>query len=136
MRLQRVINYAARFVLHLPKRASISSALRELGWLPMELRIEFKLLLVTFSTLNTGLPASLHDALHLLAPSTTRIQTRSSSDPLQLFQGRTRSKLGDRSFSVSAACVWNKIPLNIRQSKNKKSFKSACKDHLLTLSVV
>jgi len=41
--LQRVQNAAARIVLNLRHRDSISDGLRQLHWLPIESRIQFKL---------------------------------------------------------------------------------------------
>jgi len=53
--LQRVISAAARLVCNLRSRESVTPALTELHWLPMEARVQYKLcLLVHLAT--TGKP--------------------------------------------------------------------------------
>jgi len=49
--LQRVLNATARLVLDLKPRDHITSALRELHWLPIGQRIEYKLCLLVHKTL-------------------------------------------------------------------------------------
>ena len=54
-RLQHVQSVALRIVALTPKHEHISPVLQELHWLPIEQRIGFKNLLMTFKCLN-GLP--------------------------------------------------------------------------------
>ena len=42
-RLQKVLNAAARFTCFIPKFAHITPVLRELHWLPVKFRVEFKI---------------------------------------------------------------------------------------------
>ena len=51
-RLQHVQNVAARIVALTPKHEHILPVLLELHWLPLEERITFKILLMTFKCLN------------------------------------------------------------------------------------
>ena len=50
--LQRVLNCASRIVFKSNKYDHITPLLRELHWLPIQQRIEFKILLITFKALN------------------------------------------------------------------------------------
>ena len=47
-KLQRVMNASARLVYRAPMYCHITPLLRELHWLPVRLRVDFKILLVTF----------------------------------------------------------------------------------------
>ena len=60
-RLQHVQNAAARMVALTPKHEHISPVLQELHWLPVEQRIIFKILLMTFKCLNGIAPSCLSD---------------------------------------------------------------------------
>ena len=45
---------------------------------------------------------------------------------------RTRTKLGDRAFSVAGPVIWNSIPESIRSVDNVHTFKRFLKMHFLT----
>ena len=62
-RLQHVQNAAARMVALTHKHEHISPVLQELHWLPVEQRIIFKLLLMTFKCLNGIAPSYLSDLI-------------------------------------------------------------------------
>ena len=47
-KLQRIQNCAARLVAQLPKAARTSAILQKLQWLPVEQRVTFKVLLLTY----------------------------------------------------------------------------------------
>ena len=51
-KLQRIQNCAARLVAQLPKAARTSPILQKLHWLPVEQRVIFKVLLLTYKALN------------------------------------------------------------------------------------
>ena len=55
--LQRVQNAAARVVTLSPKFCDITLVLMNLHWLPIDLRIKFKILTVTYKTLHGLAPA-------------------------------------------------------------------------------
>ena len=57
--LQRVQNNAARIVLQTPRRCYANPLLRQLHWLPVRHRINYKLALMTYKIHSTGLPAYL-----------------------------------------------------------------------------
>lgn len=123
--LQRVQNSAARFVLNMRKTDHISEALKRLHWLPVRFRIEYKIALITFKTLNSNGPSYLRDLLDE-TPSTRR--TRSNS---RLKTPRTKLKsAGDRSFSVAAPTIWNSLPSHITDSSSVTCFKKLLKTHL------
>jgi len=67
-RLQRVQNTLARIVLQKRFSASATELRRELHWLPIRQRIEYKLAAITFKTEQSGLPGYLYDQLHDYQP--------------------------------------------------------------------
>ena len=79
-----------------------------LHWLPVRQRIEYKLLLLTFNSLN-GLAA-----LYLAELLSRHQPTRSlrSADANLLVEPRSNLKTqGDRAFSHAAPRLWNNLPL-------------------------
>ena len=61
--LQRVQNAAARVVTVSPKFYHITPVLKNLHWLPIDLRIEFKILTITFKALHDLAPAYIKNLL-------------------------------------------------------------------------
>ena len=109
-RLQMVQNRAARIVLGVGRRASIGPLLRQLHWLPVSERIQFKIAIQTFKTLHTNQPAYLRD---VLVPYTPSRNLRSSSSNL-LVVPRIESVFQSRAFSYVAPHLWNSLPVNLR----------------------
>ncbi len=100
-----------------------------LKWLPVRFRIEYKLLVFVFKSLN-GLSPTYLDAL---VKRHTSARSLRSSDQQLLTVPRSRLKLkGDRTFSVAAPKLWNLLPVTIRSALTISSFKSLLKTYLLT----
>ena len=70
-RLQLGQNCTARLIMGGCKYDHITPLLRELHWLPVEHRITFKLLLITFKALNNLAPCYIGSLLHLYTPNRT-----------------------------------------------------------------
>ena len=81
-KLQLVQNCAARLILGGGEYDHITPLLRELHWLPVEHRINFKLLLITFKALNNLAPSYISNLLHLYTPN--RLLRSSSKFQLQV----------------------------------------------------
>ena len=62
-RLQGVQNTLCRIICRLPKYSRISNERKKLHWLPVEYRIQFKLLLLAYKALNTNQPPYLRASL-------------------------------------------------------------------------
>ena len=67
--LQRVMNASARLIFCAPKHYHIKLLLQQLNWLPIRLRIEFKILLITFKVLQGSAPKYLIGLICLTAIS-------------------------------------------------------------------
>lgn len=130
-KLQRVQNSAVRLALGIcgKHRSGISDLRRdELHWLPVQDRIVFKILMITYKSLNGLAPPYLKELLTSYQPSRT---LRSSTQAL-LEIPRTVSTItyGERAFSVSAPKLWNALPQQIRSAKSLATFKKLLKTHL------
>ena len=125
-KLQRVQNMAARMITGTRKRDHITPVLKSLHWLPVEQRIKFKVLLMTFKALRGLAPSYIGDLLRL---QRGQRQLRSATQTL-LQVPKTRLKTaGDKSFAYQAASLWNQLPQSIRSSNTVPSFKC----HIKTL---
>ena len=61
--LQRIQNYAARVILHLPRSSSIATHLRSLRWLPVKVRSTFKIACLCYHCHNGTAPSYVADML-------------------------------------------------------------------------
>ena len=95
-RLQKVLNAAARVTCLIPKLAHSTPVLRELHWLPVKFRVEFKIALLVFKTLNGLAPQYLSEII--VVKSRTRYSLRSDSETLLVIRKVTRKTFGDRAF--------------------------------------
>jgi hypothetical protein len=124
-RLQRIQISAARLVTRSPRREYITPVLYRLNWLPVEQRIQFKILLQVYRAVNDNNPVYLSELLHVYKP--TR-QLRSGSAPgALLVVPRTQTVWGDRSFCKAAPQLWNSLPCGLRLANCITSFKCALK---------
>lgn len=130
-RLQLVQNAAARLLTGSRRREHISPILASLHWLPVSFRIDFKILLFAYKSLNGLAPTYLSDLLQPHVP----LRSLRSADQLLLVVPRSRLKhRGDRAFAVVAPKLWNELPLHVRLAPTLPVFKSRLKTHLYSLA--
>ncbi len=130
-RLQNIINSAARLISGVKKFDHITPTLKELHWLPIERRIEFKLLCMTFKALNGQAPQYLIDLVKIYIPSRA---LRSSEQGLLCVPKIRTKKFGTRAFEYAAPVHYNALPLDIHRSTSLDMFKSKLKTHLFRKS--
>ena len=132
-KLQRIQNAAARLILKESKFCHITPLLMTLHWLPVKYRINFKILLLTFKAINFLAPSYICDLVTLKKPSNYNLRSNNS---LVLHPPKIKSlpTLGDRSFSVAAPKLWNKLPNYIRTSASISIFKSWLKAYLFRVA--
>ena len=129
-KLQRVMNASARLVYRAPKYCHITPLLRELHWLLVRLRVDFKILLVTFKVLHGVAPSYLKDLVSVLPDSHYQLRRNNNGILLERPRLRTKKTMGDRAFSIAAPILWNSLPLPIRQETSIDSFKRSVKTYL------
>ena len=106
--LQRAQNNLARVMLQRPKNAHVTPLLKSLHWLPVDQRIRYKLVLLTYKVKVSRTPDYL-SKLKSEWTTFTSMSLRSSSRTL-LRPKLTRTNSGDRAFSASAPLIWNDLP--------------------------
>ena len=127
-KLQSVLRTAARLVLQLPYRASVSDIMRrQLQWLEMPDRVRFKLCTLVYRCLHGLTPHYLSD---LCTPATVHAQLRSSvilEQSLSIPRTKTRT-LGPRGFYFASSAAWNALPVHLRDPDlSVNSFKTDSK---------
>ena len=127
--LQRAQNTAARIITRTRKFAPITPVLTHLHWLPVRLRIDYKILLLTFKAIHNQTPAYISDLLQPYIPTRT---LRSSTKKLLTSTTYKTITYGGRAFSYAAPKLWNVLPLDIRESPNLETFKRKLKTHLFS----
>ena len=129
-RLQRIQNSAAKLILRKGKYDSSTECLKALHWLPIRLRIQFKIIVVIHKCLIGKAAQYLKDKLKFKASSKA---LRSSVDTSMIeIPFPKRNTFTDRAFSVAGPKLWNEVARDIRKMTSTVSFKKALKTFLFT----
>ena len=131
-RLQSVLNAAARLVYSARKSEHTTPLLRELHWLRVPERIQFRLGVLAYRCLNGTAPQYLAETLQRTADVRRRL--RSAATSTLIVPSTRRSTLGDRAFPVAAARVWNTLPPSSRAKTSLQSFRRDLKTTLFKAS--
>ena len=91
----------------------MTPVLRQLHWLPVRQRVDFKVATLVHRSLSGDAPTYLSDDCHLVADVAGR--RLRSADNRECNVARTHSRLGDRAFAAAGPRTWNKLPLNLRR---------------------
>ena len=128
-RLQRIQNMCARLTLRRGMRDSIMECLKELHWLPIKQRIQYKILILTHKCVNKIRPKYLQDLIRMQPPVREGLRS-SQKKPDLLVRPTTKCKtFANRSFSVGALVLWNALPDSMRRL-NFLTFKKDLKTHI------
>ena len=135
-KLQRVQNCLARVVLRAPRFSLSLPLLKQLHWLPVSYRIDFKLSTLAYRALSTQQqPSYLASLLHL---SNIPRQLRSSISQ-QLIVPKTKLNLGKRTFSVAGTRAWNELPFTLKTSETiaifRKKLKTSIPNCISTINI-
>ena len=109
--LQRNQNIAARIVTRSPKHDHITPVLEQLHWLPVRMRVLYKLLVLTYRALEGKGPSHLRDIIELYKPKTSLVL---HSDGLLDLPWSNLVSYGDGAFSVAAPPEWNSLPSGLK----------------------
>ena len=126
-RLQRIQNSAARLVTRTCSHESVSPILHTLHWLPVKVRLVFKLLIIAYKCQHQLAPHYLQQLLQEYQPSRL---LRSSTKQLLTPHNVVTKSYGQRSFQYSMPHLWNQLPDDIRECSSLDQFKSLLKSHL------
>ena len=130
-RLQQIQNHAARLIRKIPMKESITPVLKDLHWLPVKARIEFKILVYTYQCLyEESFPTYLSSHINFYKPS----RTLRSSSKLSINKPKANLRyFGERSFYVTGPDLWNRLPFNIQSASSLPIFKRLLKTHLFKM---
>lgn len=125
--LQRTQNQAVRLAAGLTWGSSVSGPRKELHWLPIQQRISFKILCLTFKA-KTGLgPLYLQDRIVDYTP--LRNLRSSSAHLLEIPTARLKSR-GEQCFSWQGPKLWNALPERLRALPDYLTFRKSLKTFL------
>ena len=122
-RLQKVQNNAARVVSGSRKYDHITPVLKDLHWLPIRKRIEFKILLLTFKCMQGCVPLYLRELL--VKQANTRTLRSNNKNVLQIPLTNLK-RFGDTAFCAYSPRLWNELPDNIKDADRVRNFRKQC----------
>ena len=138
-KLQQVQNFAAKAALQKSRRYSSKLALCELHWLPIKVRIEFKIITMMYQVLrNPSLPAYLKNLIchNTCIGVAGNLRSNANNDELLVIPYVKCKSLAWRSFSVAGLRLWNHLPNKMITINDNKMFKKELKTHLFANMIV
>ena len=107
--LQQVQNAAVKLVLGWSKYASATGALKHLHWLPICLRVEYKILVQVYKCLMGAGPLYLQNLLTLLSIGRRGLRSEHQVNRL-VVPFTNKQTFAKHSFSVNSPLLWNALP--------------------------
>ena len=127
-KLQVAQNSAVRLIERLNRYDNISNYRKNLHWLPIPARSQFKALTMVWKALNDQAPDYNKQLLVIKEPNSINLR---SNDQLRLeTQAGLSTNHDNRAFSQVIPKLWNELPEQLKSSKSLLSFKSNLKTHL------
>lgn len=131
-KLQKIQNTAARILKGARKRDHITPILKELHWLPVRFRVQFKCLALVFKCIHGLAPVYLCDLITFHRPSRS---LRSESNKYNLLVPFSRSSMAsERAFSIAGPRLWNALPDYLKDHTDLCKFKEDLKTYLCCLA--
>ena len=129
---QRLQNMCAKLVLKKNKYSSSMNALYDLHWLPIQARIDFKILTIVHTCLYGDAPDYLKELLKKKQKPkrTLRSNTSNHIDLDLIIPFNSKKTFGDQSFSFMGPYLWNNLPYNLKSIVQYDNFKRKCKTFL------
>ena len=133
-KLQYVQNSAARLLTGSRKYEHIMPVLRELHWLPVNERINFKVIFITLKAFHGLAPLYLQELITIYTPVRS---LRSVNKGLLVLPKYNLKSYGMRAFSAmlwpllwNSPLLWNNLPEDIRTVNSLNIFKTKLKTFL------
>ena len=128
--LQRVYHAAVHLVAGLGLYNHITDSMKDLYWPPAQYRIKFKLCV----TMHQRCQPTIHQGSF----DNDQKDVRMVPPPFSCGRGsrtpKFKSECGHHTFSGEGSLKWNVLPANVRNMKDKISFKNVLKTHLFKLA--
>jgi len=122
--LQSVLNAAARLVCYAQKYDHVTHLLRDLHWLQVPERMQFRLAVLVFRCRNNMAPPFLLRDLQWTDKAELLRRLWSDSQQRLIIPRMRLRTIGDRSFHVTAARAWNSLPTSVTTATSLASFKN------------
>ena len=124
--IQKIQNNDALIILKKKKREHVTLLLKELHWLPVKYRIQYKLTTLAFLHFDSTLLPYLSSSL---CPYQPLRSLRSLTERLLKIPKTNLKTFGERSFGDIAPTVWNSLPADLRASPSLPAFKANLKTY-------
>ena len=129
-RLQMIINMAPRVVSGRRRFDPITDFIkRELHWLPVIERVQFKICTMVFNAVNNHSPSYISELIISSSTIARRRDLRSSSQQVLLVP-RRRPHFSERAFGVAGPTMLNLFPIEVRNASTLMTFRHRLKEHL------
>ena len=122
-RIQKLQNRAARIITSQSYDVRSSEILKSLEWDNLALRREKRLSLLMFDVVNQKAPEYLRDLFILSSENSYKSHLRDYSQKL-VFNKVPKTEYCKGSFSYRGVKNWNSLPLDLRTSTSKTTFKN------------
>ena len=109
----------------------ITPVLKDQHWLPVEQRIEYKVLLLTYKALHGKAPAYISQLLSLYTPTRP---LRSENKNIPRVPRCRLEGFGRRCFAYAAPSLWNPLPTPVKRASSIDTFKSSLKTYLFNVA--
>ena len=126
-KLQRVQSVAARLISGHRKYDHITPVLKDIHWLPVVQRINFKVVITVYKAIHNTAPAYLQE---LIVPYVPSRGLRSQEHNLLCVPFTRSTMAGSRAFSIAGPTLWNALPQYLRDISDIANFKRQLKTHL------
>ena len=125
-KLQKIQNKCARVITRTNNYTHIKPILKDLHWLPVQERIEFKILCHVFNIHSHNAPSYLCDLLEPYQP-TRNLRSKDNN----LFKSvPSKTVFGERAFAVCAPQLWKRLNIETKNCDTISSFKKRLKTEL------
>ena len=104
-------------------RDSATECLKELHWLPIQQRIDFKILIPVFKSLNMQTPKYLQELIVMKEHRREGLRSSTKHNLLEAPSTRRKTFTG-RAFSTYGPTKWNKLPDNLCTCASPETFKN------------
>jgi len=112
---------AAKLILNKPIRTTTDVLFKQLIWLTFTDRCKYHTALLVYKTLNHMAPSYMSDIITASTNNSYSLRSLLRND--FVLKHKTKTKYINYSFNYYCMTVWNKIPIEIRNAANIKSFK-------------
>ena len=126
---QRIQNMCAKLALNKFKYDSATECLKQLQLLPIEQRIQHKILVITRKALTHHAPKYIQELINIRAAPCRQLRSGSSGRLLST-PSIKKETFASRSFSYAALALWNSLPRQLQDETSTTIFRKHLKTYL------